>query len=278
MQLNNRKKMNIESGKYVHGYTEKEAERLKEQASTLNDVIHYDSTFAEGSYILEAGCGVGAQTQIIAKINPGSKFISVDLSQDSLDKAQEMLRASEISNVQLLLADINHLPFSDETFDNVFICFLLEHLVNPVNVLKELKRVLKTGGQLIAIEGDHGSAFFYPDSIYAKSVINCQTQLQRQLGGNTNIGRELYPLVKSAGFKHISVSPRMIYTNANETELSKNFVKNIFTPMIEDVGKKAVKEGMIDNATFTKGISDLYRTAESNGVFNYTLFKVFGTK
>ncbi|MDD4190905.1 MAG: hypothetical protein PHI28_06225 [Mangrovibacterium sp.] len=63
---------------YVHGYTNKEALRLNDQAATLDDIIHYDPVFPQNALILEAGCGVGAQTRIIATKNPDSNFISVN--------------------------------------------------------------------------------------------------------------------------------------------------------------------------------------------------------
>jgi hypothetical protein len=55
-------------------------------------------------------------------------------------------------------------------------------------------------------------------------------------------------------------------------------MKNTFTAMIEGVGDKAIQQGLVDNLTFEKGINDLYRTAESDGVFCYTFFKGFGIK
>jgi hypothetical protein len=144
--------------------------------------------------------------------------------------------------------------------------------------LSELKRVLKKGGHMIVIEGDHGSTFFYPDSKYAHSAIDCQIQLQRQSGGNSNIGRELYPLLNTIGLSDISVSPRMVYVDASRPQLVEGFIKNTFTAMIEGVGEKAIQNGIIDSLSFEKGIKDLYRTAESDGVFSYTFFKGFGTK
>lgn len=263
---------------YVHGYSVREALRLKDQAATLDDIIHNDSLFPKGSLVLEAGCGVGAQTKIIATKNPDSNFVSVDLSADSIEEAKEMIHSLDISNVELMQADIYELPFKDETFDSVIVCFVLEHLHNSIQALKELKRVLKRGGTMIAIEGDHGSTFFYPESEFAHSAINCQIQLQRQSGGNSNIGRELYPLFKSAELTDISVSPRVVYVDASRPQLVDGFIKNTFTAMIEGVGDIAVNQGIIDRLTFEKGIKDLYRTAEPDGVFSYTFFKGFGMK
>ena len=155
---------------------------------------------------------------------------------------------------------------------------MLEHLHNPLQALIELKRVLKTKGKIIAIEGDHGSTFFYPDSTYAHAAIDCQIELQRQNGGNSNIGRELYPILSLSQFKDISVSPRMVYVDASKPGLVEGFIKNTFTAMIEGVGENAVKKGLINNKEFSRGIQDLYRTAEADGVFCYTFFKGVGTK
>jgi ubiquinone/menaquinone biosynthesis C-methylase UbiE len=268
----------MQSTKYVHGYSEREALRLNDQAATLDDIIHNDTIFSKDSLVLEAGCGVGAQTKIIATKNPDSNFISVDLSEDSIREAKEMIKSLGINNVELKQADIYNLPFKDETFDSVIICFVLEHLQNPVQALKETKRVLKKGGTLIAIEGDHGSTFFYPDSENAYSAINCQVQLQKLSGGNSNIGRELYPLFKTIELSDISVSPRMVYVDASRPHLVEGFIKNTFTAMIEGIGEKAIQQGIVDRLTFEKGIKDLYRTSESDGVFSYTFFKGFGIK
>ena len=51
---------------YVHGYDERENERLQDQAGTLVDLLHGDTAYPAGSAVLEAGCGVGAQTVTLA--------------------------------------------------------------------------------------------------------------------------------------------------------------------------------------------------------------------
>ena len=268
----------MESNKYVHGYSNREALRLNDQADTLDNIIHNDSIFHKDDLILEAGCGVGAQTKIIVAKNSDSNFISVDISQESITEAERLIKSLGIKNVEFKQGDVYNLPFKDETFDSVIICFVLEHLHNPKLALNELKRVLKPGGTLIAIEGDHGSTFFFPDSKSAHLAIDCQIQIQRQSGGNPNIGRELYPLLISIGLSNIKVSPRMVYVDASRPQLVEGFIKNTFTSMIEGIGDKAIQRGIIDKITFDEGISDLYRTAESDGVFSYTFFKAFGTK
>ena len=259
--------------KYVHGYSERESKRLQDQANTLDELLHYDSIFPANSKILEAGCGVGSQTKIIAPKNPSCQFTSIDISETSLDKAKNLIQSLNIKNVEFQIGDIFNLKFKAESFDHIFVCFVLEHLSNPVQALLNLKKVLRKGGTITVIEGDHGSAYFYPNSDAAQKAIDCQVRLQAMHGGNALIGREIYPLLRGAGFKNCTVSPRMVYVDSSKPFLVEGFTKNTFTAMIEGVEKEALQNTLISKQEWDQGIKDLYRTAEDDGVFCYTFFK-----
>lgn len=261
---------------YVHGYNLRENTRLQDQARTLVDLLHSDTSYPAGSSVLEAGCGVGAQTVTLARNSPGASIMSVDISEDSLVQAKQKIQAAQISNVQFRQADLFHLPFSPQSFDHVFVCFVLEHLTEPRAALQKLKTCLRPGGTMTVIEGDHGSACFYPDSNAAHAAIHCQVELQSRAGGNALIGRSLYPLLTAAGYREVRVSPRMVYVDSSKPELVDGFTKKTFTAMIEGVRQSAIKEALIDPATFDKGIADLYRTTEPDGTFCYTFFKARG--
>lgn len=261
---------------YTHGYTESESIRLEEQANCLNDLLHHDTVFPNNSVILEAGCGVGAQTKIVALKNPDSKFISIDISKNSIKKAKRLIESLGITNVEFQVGDIFDLKYPDHFFDYVLICFVLEHLPDPIKALIEIKRVLKKGGSITIIEGDHGSVYFYPYSDFASAAINAQVALQSKNGGNALIGRQLYPLLVESGYKHCVVSPRMVYVDSSKPDLVEGFTKNTFTAMIEGIREQVLCNRIIDRNTFEKGIQDLYRTTHSDGVFCYTFFKGIG--
>jgi hypothetical protein len=93
------------------------------------------------------------------------------------------------------------------------------------------------------------------------------------LGGNSLIGREIYPLLNRAGFKNVRVSPRIVYVDSSKPNLVTGFTKNTFISMVEGVRKQALELKMIDEKMWNKGISDLYLTAEKEGTFCYTFFK-----
>ena len=235
--------MNKANIKYVHGYDPRENIRLQDQASTLVELLHSDTIYPAGSKILEAGCGVGAQTITLARNSPHAHFTSIDISESSVTQAEKKIKESGFANVNFLQGDIFKLPFEPESFDHLFVCFVLEHLAQPVEAVNCLKNLLRAGGTITVIEGDHGSAYFYPDSEAAHKAIQCQVELQRRAGGNANIGRELYPILKNAGFSSIRVSPRMVYVDASKPQLVEGFTKNTFTAMIEGVRKSSVEAG-----------------------------------
>jgi len=263
---------------YVHGYSSAEGARLADQASTLTELLHSDTSYPPGSLVLEAGCGVGAQTVALAQRSPGARIVSVEISSESLTAAQERIRAAGLANVAFQEADIYTLPFPAEHFDHVFVCFVLEHLSRVAEALGCLTRVLRPSGTLTVIEGDHGSAYFHPDSEYARRTVECLVELQRRAGGDALIGRRLYPLLAQAGLRDVRVSPRMVYADASRPALVDGFIRKTFTAMVEGVGEQAIRQGLIDAEAWRKGVRDLYRTAEADGTFCYTFFKAVGVK
>ena len=147
-----------------------------------------------------------------------------------------------------------------------------------MKALRCLKEVLKPGGTITVIEGDHGSAFFHPDSQEARQAIGCLVEVQRRMGGNALIGRELYHLMHDADFEGVRVSPRFVYADGNRPDLMEGFTKLTFTAMVEGVAEKVWELDLMDQESWQKGIRDLYRTAKSDGTFCYTFFKATGVK
>jgi SAM-dependent methyltransferase len=258
---------------YVHGYTEREALRLSDQANTLSELLHSDTRYPAGCRVLEAGCGVGSQTVHLAQNSPGAHITSVDISTDSLEKARAAVSARGIRNVAFALEDIHRLSFAPESFDHVFVCFVLEHLPEPVAALRHLKRVLKKDGSLTVIEGDHGSFYCYPETPEARLAVQCLIDVQAQMGGDSLVGRALYPILSAAGFEHVTVSPRIVYVDSSRPAWVEGFSKNTFIAMVEGVREAALTQGMISEQTWEKGIQDLYRATGPDGTFCYTFFK-----
>lgn len=176
--------------------------------------------------------------------------------------------------MRFLRADVFDLPFPDAAFNHVFVCFLLEHLREPVRALASLRRVLRPDGTIIVIEGDHGSCYFHPETEAALHAWRGLVLAQAWLGGDSLIGRRLYPLLRSAGFRVRSVSPRMVYVDASRPALVDGFVRKTITAMVEGARENALRFGVADAAMFDRGVADFRALADSpEGTFCYTFFK-----
>ena len=256
---------------YVHGYSHAEANRLKDQANTLAGLLYGDLRYPAGSTVLEAGCGTGCQTIQLAAANPHTCFVCLDIAPDSLRAAKQAMTGQ--GNVRFQLGDIHAPPFAAGHFDHLFVCFVLEHLTDPVGALAALRRVLKPGGTITVIEGDHGSFFCHPHTSAAQRTVDCLIQLQSGLGGDALIGRRLYPLLNQAGYTQPHIEPRLVYVDGSRPELVEGFSHRTFIAMVEGVREQAIAQKLIEQTVWDQGIHALQRATEPDGVFCYTFFR-----
>lgn len=114
-----------------------------------------EALFSLSGKVLEVGIGTGRNL----KHYPLSCLVTgIDNSKGMLEKARE--KAKDMKNVTLLLMDAEHLDFPNNSFDYVVTTFVLCTIPDPLKALKEMKRVLKPSGELIALEHMHSSVPF----------------------------------------------------------------------------------------------------------------------
>ena len=100
--------------------------------------------------VLDCGVGTGALSRALARVLPTPFALdAIDISPRMLERTSRSLRATDLE-VTLRQGDVRELPYGDEVFDLAMTAHVLEHLVDPSVALKEMVRVLKPGGLLIA--------------------------------------------------------------------------------------------------------------------------------
>lgn len=100
-----------------------------------------------GDRVLDAACGTGIVARSVSRrVGPDGEVVGVDLNEGMLEVAGEAARFTE-PPVTWRQGSVEDLPFDDESFDIVFCQQALQFLSNPVNGLREIRRVLVPGGR-----------------------------------------------------------------------------------------------------------------------------------
>jgi len=190
---------------YIHGFTKEEQDRLLKQARVHEEIIFPKVDFSHCKNLLEIGSGVGAQTQILLERFPQLNIQCVDASDAQVARAKQTLaKPLKEGRVRINKGDALHLNFEENTFDGAFICWLLEHVPQPVEILEEVKRVLKPGGVLYCNEVFNASFYIHP---YSPATLRFWFEFndyQWSLRGDPFVGGKLANYLMEAGFQNIT--------------------------------------------------------------------------
>jgi SAM-dependent methyltransferase len=182
---------------YIHGTEPDEQARLAALNRMTNGPFVEWLALEGHEQVLEIGSGLGLLAAEVAAKVPHGSVIGLDGSTSQL---AQMPR--DIPNLSSIHADAHALPFPDATFDVVYCRYLLEHVADPVQVLRGARRVLRFGGRLFVQENDISLVRHDPPTPAFYKVWNAFAQLQAKLGGDALIGRKLFRLLREAGFEN----------------------------------------------------------------------------
>jgi ubiquinone/menaquinone biosynthesis C-methylase UbiE len=198
---------------YVHGFTPEEQDRLYRQARFLEDRVHEGLPFRRSRRLLEIGCGVGAQTEILLRRFPELHVTGVDMSATNLAQAGVNLGRLPwtTDRYELVQDDASCLRFESDRFDSAFLCWILEHVPDPALVLSEVRRVLRPGSPVVVSEVQNGSFFIDPYSPFTLDYWRAFNDHQLELGGDPFVGAKLGNLLQAIGFRDIVTEVKSIH-------------------------------------------------------------------
>jgi 2-polyprenyl-3-methyl-5-hydroxy-6-metoxy-1,4-benzoquinol methylase len=200
---------------YVHGYATPEQERLVEQAEHWRHRLIRDGTELEpGTRLLEVGCGVGAVLAVFGQEYPHVELFGVDIEQKQLDFARGHLERAGVE-ATLRQADALALPFTDASFDHVWMMWFLEHVADPLSVLREASRVLVPRGRITAIEVDYSTCRAEPSTPALEALIRTMVQ-GMESSGWSDAGTRLPGWLREAGFRAVDEGERPYWWQGDE--------------------------------------------------------------
>lgn len=260
---------------YLHGFIPEEQQRLIDQAGILGSLIYPGIDFYDCKHLLEIGSGVGAQTAVLLRLFPDLHITCVDYSESQLEVARKNLE-EYASRVSFICQDAKLLELPRK-YDCVFICWALEHISEPVRVLKGMKKYLLPGAKIHITEVFNSSFFYLPALPGLQRYYDAYNEFQISLGGDPDVGAKLGNMLKEAGNTGIELSHGGFHLDqTNPDDLSK--IITYWKELMKSGANAMILAGIISEKDVISMENDLDQIGkDENAVFFYQFVQAKAT-
>jgi ubiquinone/menaquinone biosynthesis C-methylase UbiE len=211
------------SATYIHGQTdEREVARLEQQGDWTRSFTFQHFQAAPGHRVLDLACGVGAMSARLLEAFPGIRLAGLDLSFAQLSACRR-----NHASIPVVNANAAALPFRSSAFDRVYCSWLLEHVADPLPILREVRRVLAPQGVCLFIEVDNWSLVTKPLLPEVHLVLQKLNAAQSHAHGDPAIGPMLHHHFRAAGFRRFTVEPVVLHATWKTPTFLHAFVEEM---------------------------------------------------
>lgn len=264
---------------YLHGFTGAEQDRLYHQARFLEPRVHEGLPLRRARRLLEIGCGVGAQTDILLRRLPDLHVTGLDASPTNLARAAAHLKSLPWARGRwdLIRGDAAKLAFGADSFDSAFLCWILEHVADPMQVLSEARRVLRPGSPIVVTEVLNATFFLEPYSPRTLDYWKAFNEHQIELFGDPFVGAKLGNLLQAVGFRDIACEVKPIHLDNREPGERAEFLA-YWTDLLLSGAQSLQKAGRVDRTTVEGMQKELQIVAhDPDAVFFYAFVQARAT-
>ena len=187
---------------YTHGHHESVL-RSHTWRTIANSAAYLEPKLAPGLSLLDAGCGPGTITVEFADRLAPARVVGLDASAEVIAKASADFTRP---NLAFVTGDAYALPFEDGSFDITHAHQTLQHVADPVAVLRELRRVTKPGGIVAARDVDYAGTIWFPLLPGLDEWLDLYERVHRSNGGEPDAGRRLKTWAREAGFAEVAAT------------------------------------------------------------------------
>ncbi|NYI04826.1 class I SAM-dependent methyltransferase [Allostreptomyces psammosilenae] len=190
---------------YTHGQHESVLRSYRWRTAE-NSAAYLLPHLRPGMSLLDVGCGPGSVTVDLAeRVAPG-RVVAVDGATEALEQAARTAAGRGLEHLEFAVADAHALDFPDDTFDVVHAHQVLQHVTDPVQVLREMRRVCRPGGVVAVRDVDFGASAWYPEVPAVRDWLSLYHRVARGNGGEPHAGRRLLSWARAAGLTDVTAS------------------------------------------------------------------------
>ena len=190
---------------YTHGHAEAVL-RAHADRTIANSLAYGQACLRPGMTVLDLGCGAGTITADIAeRVAPGL-VIASDIHPGVLEQARDYALSRGIHNIEYLVMDGCALGLDDDSVDLAHAHQVMQHVSDPVAVLREMARVTRPGGHIAVRDGDYGAFTWHPASPGIEQWRHLYSAAARANGGEPDAGRRLLAWAHQAGLTDVTAT------------------------------------------------------------------------
>lgn len=187
---------------YVHGTDPVEQRRLSTLNELLNETSLRQMAPRRGERALDLGAGLAQMTRAIARAT-GVRVLGIERSVEQIEEALRQARAAgDEPLIELRRGDALDPPLEGAewgSFDLAHARFILEHVSDPLGVVRQMVRALKPGGRLVLEDDDHDVLRLHPEPPGFDALWRAYMRTYDAAGNDPLIGRKLVQLIHAAG-------------------------------------------------------------------------------
>jgi ubiquinone/menaquinone biosynthesis C-methylase UbiE len=245
---------------YLHGTFPEEQQRLSRLNDILNDASLAELRLGGGERILDLGSGLAQLTRLMAR-RAGEHGCVIGIERDSnqISEARRQAEAAgEADMIELRQGDVFALPLRDEewgTFDIAHARFLLEHVSEPLAVVKAMVRAVRLGGRIVLEDDDHDLIRLWPEPAGFGPLWNAYTRVYDRLGNDPYVGRRLVSLIYEAGAQPAR-NTWIFFGSCAGNPYFDAYVDNM-VGLFSSARDKIVPWGLLPASSFEEGVANL---------------------
>ncbi|VXB56520.1 methyltransferase domain-containing protein [Nocardioides sp. AX2bis] len=157
-------------------------------------------------HLLDVGSGPGTITADLARAVAPGRVTALEVGEGALDLTRRELASQGVTGVELVVGDVHALDLPDDSVDVVHAHQVLQHVADPVQALREMRRVTRPGGLVAVRDSDYSAFTWWPRVPELDAWLDLYRDAARANGGEPDAGRRLLSWARAAGFTDLRPS------------------------------------------------------------------------